>query len=206
MQRPKVGLGVFVLQNGKFLMGKRHGAHGQGTWGLPGGHIEFGESFEECAAREVAEEVGVTIKNIRFLTSTNDVFEKEDKHYVTVYMIAEIDQGVPKIKEPDKMVALEWHSWQGMPSPLFLPLVNLKESGFNLQHHVSNSVFEHYKGNTYELVGQAKHSDSLEDFVVYKALYDSEIGKNVMWVRSKEDFYGKILRDGEECQRFKKIK
>ena len=65
-QRPKVGVGVFVLKDGKILMGKRKGAHGEGSWSLPGGHLEFNESWDMCAVRETMEETGVTIKNIRF--------------------------------------------------------------------------------------------------------------------------------------------
>jgi len=58
----KVGIGVFVFKNGKFLMQKRHGAHGSNSWGVPGGHLEFGESFEATARREVLEETGLKIK------------------------------------------------------------------------------------------------------------------------------------------------
>lgn len=62
--------------------------HGTGTWALPGGHIEFGESFETCATREVFEETGLHIKadSVRFLTATNDVMASEHKHYVTIFM------------------------------------------------------------------------------------------------------------------------
>ncbi|KAE9395847.1 hypothetical protein BT96DRAFT_1021756 [Gymnopus androsaceus JB14] len=84
---PKVGVGVFVLnREGRFVLGKRKGSHGQGTWALPGGHLEAGESFEACAAREVLEETNITIKNVRFLTATNDVMAAEGKHYVTVWV------------------------------------------------------------------------------------------------------------------------
>ncbi|KAJ9644022.1 hypothetical protein H2201_006645 [Coniosporium apollinis] len=84
---PRVGVGVFVMnREGKFIIGKRKGSHGSGTWALPGGHLDFGESLEACAAREVLEETGLTIGNVRFMTVTNDVMEAEGKHYVTIYM------------------------------------------------------------------------------------------------------------------------
>ncbi|CAM8906011.1 unnamed protein product [Rhodiola kirilowii] len=53
---------------------------------LPGGHLEFGEGFEECAAREAMEETGLVIEKIELLTVTNNVFS--DAHYVTVFMRA----------------------------------------------------------------------------------------------------------------------
>lgn len=51
----------------------------------PGGHLEFGESFAETAAREVLEETGLQVGDIKFLTATNDVFG-EGKHYVTIFV------------------------------------------------------------------------------------------------------------------------
>ena len=56
---PRVGIGVIVMRNGLVLLGERIGAHGAGTWALPGGHLEFGESVEQCARREVWEETGL---------------------------------------------------------------------------------------------------------------------------------------------------
>jgi 8-oxo-dGTP diphosphatase len=58
------------------------------TWALPGGHLEFCESFETCSEREILEETGLQIRDIRFLTATNSVFEAEGKHYVTIFMAA----------------------------------------------------------------------------------------------------------------------
>ena len=69
-------------------------------WAPPGGHIEFGESFEECAAREVFEETGLIIKNPSFYDMTNDVFEKEHKHYVTIFMILRFNP--PRPPSPDE--------------------------------------------------------------------------------------------------------
>ncbi|RDI78256.1 hypothetical protein Vi05172_g11750 [Venturia inaequalis] len=59
-----------------------------GTLGLPGGHLEFGETFASCAARELTEETGIAVKpeRIHFLTAGNNVFEGEGRHYVTIAM------------------------------------------------------------------------------------------------------------------------
>lgn len=54
-KRPKVGLGVCLLKDDKILFGKRKGAHGGGSWCFPGGHLEFNETWEECARRETEE-------------------------------------------------------------------------------------------------------------------------------------------------------
>ena len=125
---PRVGLAVIVTKDDRVLVGRRKSkSHGHGTWHMPGGHLEFGESFEECARREVKEETGVEIKNVRFLTATNDVFEKEGKHYITIWMLAEWKAGEPKTMEPEKCEGWEWKSWEEIEKlkPLFLPVENL---------------------------------------------------------------------------------
>jgi len=49
--------------------------------------------------------------------------------------------------------------------------------------------YQHFKGGLYEVIGVARHSETLEELVVYKALYDSpEFGKDALWARPKELF------------------
>jgi 8-oxo-dGTP diphosphatase len=136
MERPKVGVGVFVMKDGKFLIGKRKGALASGSWGLPGGHLEFGESLEECSRREVLEETGVSIKNIKRATFTNDIFAQENKHYITIFMIAEYDFGDVQTCEPEKCEGWQWCSWGEIPKELcMLGIRNLMEQGFVVQSY-----------------------------------------------------------------------
>jgi len=129
--RPKIGVAAIIKKNGKVLLGKRKNSHGDGTWGFPGGHLEYGESLEECAARETMEETGVIIKNTHFGTLTNDVFHAENKHYITIYMLADYDDGEVEVLETNKCEKWEWFSWDDLPSPLFLPIENLKKTDFD---------------------------------------------------------------------------
>lgn len=117
----RVGVGIFVWKDDRFLMGKRRGSHGHDTWSIPGGHLEFGESFEECAKREVFEETGMLISNVRLLAVTNDFFPKDDKHYATVWVESDWKAKTPIIKEPDKWIDQQWHNFQTLPTPLFEP-------------------------------------------------------------------------------------
>lgn len=124
--RPKVGIGVFVWKEGKFIVGQRLGAHGAGSWSIPGGHLEFGESWETCAKREVLEETGMIINDVRFLAATNDIFPDEQKHYVTIWVESDWIKGEPTIAEPDKLVKLGWRTFKTLPEPLFLPWQQLR--------------------------------------------------------------------------------
>lgn len=129
-QRPRVGVGVFVRHNGKILLGKRRGSHGEGTWALPGGHLEFGEELEACVRREIREETNLEVTNVRFGTITNDVFEDGTRHYVTVYMVCDYAAGTLENMEPHKCEAWAWFGWDALPRPLFLPCENLLRTTF----------------------------------------------------------------------------
>lgn len=128
---PKVGIGVMVIKEGKILLGKRKNAHGEGTWSYPGGHLEFGESWEACSKREVMEETGIEIKNLRFGMVTNDIFENEQKHYITIFIIADFASGDVTLMEPHKCEVWDWFEWGQFPKPLFLPIVNQLKTNFN---------------------------------------------------------------------------
>ena len=127
MKRPRVGVGVFVKRNGKILVGKRKGSHGAGTWALPGGHLEPGESFASCCKREVLEETGLVINNISPVVFTNDLFQDEGLHYITLFFKGEYDSGEAILAEPRHCEEWRWVDLDHIPQPVFLPLRNALE-------------------------------------------------------------------------------
>jgi 8-oxo-dGTP diphosphatase len=129
-KRPRVGVGVIVIKDGKVLLGERKGSHGEGAWQFPGGHLEYGEAIEDCARREVEEETGLQIKYLRYGPFTNDLFAAEDKHYVTLYVLADYLSGIPEVREPEKCREWGWYDWHQLPEPLFVPIKNLLKQGF----------------------------------------------------------------------------
>jgi 8-oxo-dGTP diphosphatase len=131
---PRVGVGVFVFRAGLILLGERRGAHGAGTWALPGGHLEFGESVEHCALREVHEETGLAITDVRPGPFTSDVFAVESKHYVTLFVLARSQSGAPRLLEPEKCAGWIWRAWSEFPTPLFAPLQTLRDQGYVPAH------------------------------------------------------------------------
>ena len=131
-KRPFVGVAVIVIKDNKILLGKRKNSHGSGTWQFPGGHLEFNESIKDCARRELFEETGIKIKKLRFGPYTNDIFQKEKKHYITLFVVADYDSGVLELKEPEKCEKWDWFEWNKLPEPSFLPIINLLKQNFKI--------------------------------------------------------------------------
>ena len=63
--------------------------------------------------------------------------------------------------------------------------------------------YKHYKGNMYNVIGIGRHSETLEEFVIYQALYNSkEFGKDQIWIRPKKMFLENVIINGKEIPRF----
>jgi 8-oxo-dGTP diphosphatase len=102
---------------------------------LPGGHLELYESWQECAKREVKEEMNLELKDVQFAFVTNDPMPKECKHYVTIFMMALCSRpdAVPENMEPNKCEGWQSYSWQELlkkhaDSKLFGPLERLVDA------------------------------------------------------------------------------
>jgi len=128
---PKVGIAIIITKDDQVLLMKRKGIHGQGTWSTPGGHLDFGETPEQCAAREAKEEMGLDVVDIQFRSVTNDIFETSGKHYITIWMAGKSALGEPTIAAENEAEEIGWYAWDALPSPLFLPWENLlKENSY----------------------------------------------------------------------------
>jgi len=136
IEKKKVGAGcgVLIVRDGKILLGRRHfdpakadsELHGEGTWTMPGGKLEFGESFEDCAKREVAEETGLQLNNLKVICINND--KNKSAHFVTIGLFSDDFSGELKVMEPDEIVEWQWFSLDNLPSPLFPPSVKIIEN------------------------------------------------------------------------------
>ena len=71
---------------------------------------------------------------------------------------------------------------------------------------VKPGKYKHYKGKFYEVIGVGRHTETKEEFVFYRALYDDkEFGKNALWVRPKAMFLEKIILEVKETSRFERV-
>jgi 8-oxo-dGTP diphosphatase len=128
-KHPRIGVCVIIYnKNGKILLGKRGQSHGAGKWALCGGHLEKWETWEECAIREVKEETDLDIKNITFYDAKETMFPKDEKHYNTIFLKAEVVEGSQEqVMEPNKFDPINWHELDDMPDNLFGKLPEIVE-------------------------------------------------------------------------------
>jgi 8-oxo-dGTP diphosphatase len=117
-EKPKIGVGITILKDGKILLGRRKGSHGAGEYATPGGHLEYMETFEDCAHRESKEETDIEIQNVRFQFLAN-MKKYAPKHYVHIGLIADWKAGEPQVLEPDKTEDWQWYDLNTLPSLIF---------------------------------------------------------------------------------------
>lgn len=128
-KKPRVGIGVLILKDDKVLLGKRHEdpqkadslLHGERTWTLPGGKLDFKENLQDCAYREALEETGIKInkEGLKIVSVTNDIVE--DAHFVTIVFLCEDFKGEPKVMELDEITEWKWFNLNNLPRPIFFP-------------------------------------------------------------------------------------
>lgn len=129
-KKPIIGVGIIIIKDNKILLGKRKTTLGKGHWAFPGGALEFKEEIEDCARREVIEETGLKIKNLKRGPIANCIFD-DDSHILSLVIVADHDSGELINVEPDKCEGWQWFEWNNLPEPLFLPTKKLKELNFD---------------------------------------------------------------------------
>jgi len=128
-----VGFGLLLIRDKKILLGKRNEdpskadseLHGEGTWTMPGGKFEFGETLAEGAARELQEETGMILKKSKVICVNND--KNEHAHFVTVGFLAEEFTGEAKVMEPDEITVWKWFQLSDLPTKVFPPSTKVLE-------------------------------------------------------------------------------
>ena len=128
-KQARLGVGVMILKDNKVLLGQRHSdpnkadseLHGEGTWTMPGGKVDFQEKLKEAISREVFEEIGLKIDHnkLKVISITDDI--AEDAHFVTIGFLYRNLVGKPKIMEPDEITQWKWFALDALPSKVFPP-------------------------------------------------------------------------------------
>lgn len=149
MERPGVGVAVVVVSNNgvstRILLGKRLKGPCPGVYAPPGGHLEMGESWKDCAARELKEETGIIALRLRKGKIVNWTTENKDTHYVTISIIVPyFDASDFSNKEPEKHENWNWYPIDELPTDVlgsFDLMINGKGVKESLKHLVRNSLY-----------------------------------------------------------------
>jgi len=136
-----IGIGILLMKEGKILLGKRHDdpikadseLHGEGTWTMPGGKLDYGETFEDGAVRETFEETGIRLNKTRIICLNED--KNIYAHYVTIGLYCDDFEGEPKVMEPDEITEWRWFAIEEMPKNLFEPTRNV------LRNYLANKFY-----------------------------------------------------------------
>lgn len=112
---------VLLLKDNKILLQRRFNTgYMDGKYSLPAGHVDQGETFSQCAAREAKEEIGVDLKpeDLEFahiMHRLSDPEWKDLRYRMDVFFVAKKWEGQPKIMEPDKSDDLSWFDLDNLP-------------------------------------------------------------------------------------------
>ncbi|XP_054609675.1 LOW QUALITY PROTEIN: nucleotide triphosphate diphosphatase NUDT15 [Dunckerocampus dactyliophorus] len=134
LRRSRV-LATDPVHPGCALLSKRKSSMGKGLYQLPGGHLSFGETWEECTRREVLEEASLHLVNVRFAFVVNSNRFEEQYHDVDIIMQRVVDRkrsAKPQNFEPEHNEGWAWTRWDQLPpeEQLFFPRVHLREQGY----------------------------------------------------------------------------
>lgn len=114
--RPAVGL--LVIRRGALLLGRRTGGSDPGTWGVPGGKIDYGEDLFAAATRELLEEAGsdLVVTRPRLLPiAVHDLYPERGEQYSTHLLVAEWVSGEARVMERGKCLGWRWWPWGSLP-------------------------------------------------------------------------------------------
>jgi 8-oxo-dGTP diphosphatase len=113
-----VGVGAVIIRSdGAVFLAKRgrEVRNESGSWEFPGGSVEFGETLEQAAVREVGEEYGFEIEVRELLDVVNHIIPAERQHWVSPTFLCTVKSGEPHIREPHKCDAIGWFSLDQIP-------------------------------------------------------------------------------------------
>jgi len=138
--RPKVGVGVMILNNQKeVLLGKRNDnaekassdLHGEGTWTMPGGKLDFQETLKVGACREVFEETGIKISqdNLKVISIADEIIP--GNHYVTIGFLCENFAGEATVMEPEEITEWKWYNLNSLPGKVYPPSAKVIKAYLN---------------------------------------------------------------------------
>ena len=186
---------ALIWRDGKFLIAKRpEGKKRELLWEFVGGKVEPGEDHRTALARECREELEITVEVGELFMHV--VHEYPDVTVPLYLYRCALTEGEPVMIEH---CDLKWITPDEIDAYEFCPAdCDILERIKKIYAPVRPGRYRHFKGNEYEVIAEANHSETLEKMVVYRALY----GDGGYWVRPAYMWNETVVRDGEEIPRF----
>ena len=119
-RKPKLVVGILVRNKDKFLLAKETLEGGKDYWIVPVGKVEFGETIEDAAKREILEETGVKAKKLNFLTYKEAIFPEYNYHTVIFFFETKTNRTKTEKDVEGKVIEAKWFTKK---DALKLPLV-----------------------------------------------------------------------------------
>jgi len=120
LRKPKIIVGIVAKNKNKYLLARENLESGREMWLIPGGKVEFGESLETAAKRELEEETGIIAKSLKFLVFKEAIFPEYNYHSIIFFFLTETKQ--TKLS-PDIEGKVQEAKWFTKKEALKLPLV-----------------------------------------------------------------------------------
>lgn len=112
---PAPTVSVLILRGGRVLLVRRAFAPSRGTWDVPGGFIERGETAERAARREVREELGVRVRIERFVGIFPDTYGTERLPSLNIYFLGRLGRDGAAVRAADDASEFRWFPLDRVP-------------------------------------------------------------------------------------------
>ena len=122
----QVACQIIIRKENGILLGKRKNCAGEGSWALPGGHVEYHEKLLDAAKRELKEELDITCCDLKLIAVTDDL--GDNWHYVHALFLLDRFSGKVKLNEPHKCSEWKFYPLNKLPTPLFPPHIKMLDS------------------------------------------------------------------------------
>lgn len=187
---------ALIWRGERFLICQRPENKARGLlWEFVGGKVERGESREDALRRECREELAL---NVEPKAVYAEVLHEYPDLTVRLTIFHATAEGEPTLLEHRD---LRWITPAEIPQYDFCPAdseILLRMRYEYAKKTIPSGRWRHFKGGEYEVLGVAKHSETLEPMVVYRAKY----GDGEMWTRPAEMWNETVTRDGKQFPRF----
>jgi 8-oxo-dGTP diphosphatase len=110
-----VGVGAVIVDKGRILLLLRRKSPEEGSWSIPGGSVEFGETIEDAVIREIKEELGIDCTIITLLRVTNHISPLNSFHWVSPAFLVRVSAGTPKNIEMESHEDMQWFPIEDLP-------------------------------------------------------------------------------------------